>query len=239
MNTNLVYLEDTYNFELKAKFVTSGSDEKGSFIVLDSTIFYPQGGGQPSDIGVITSNIEKFEIHFVAFVEGIVKHYTNNNISNLVHGEEVNLSVDIETRKRNAKIHTAGHLLGSIVEKEIEGLIAVKGYHFPDGSYVEFNSSINSSDELKDRLNFLLKEKLSKAEDIETKIVSFDELVSICKHVPEYIPKDKPLRVVFIHGFEPVPCGGTHLKSLSEIKNIEIRKISSKKGQAKISYSCE
>jgi len=239
MNTHLEYLNDTYNFASSAKLVEIGTDEKGSFLILDKTIFYPQGGGQPSDIGIIISNYKEYEIHFVLFVEGQVRHYTKDDLTLLHIGDDLQLKVDSEKRLIYAKIHTAGHLLGSIVEQTLPGVIAVKGFHFPEGPYVEFNSTIESSDELKTKLNSLLRTKLEKSEKIETKLVSYEELVKMCNHVPEYLPKDKPLRVVIIPNLEPVPCGGTHLNSLSEISSIEIRKISSKKGQSKISYTCE
>ena len=53
MSTVLAYLEDTYKFTDKAHFEYVANDERGYYCVLDSTIFYPQGGGQPSDIGSI------------------------------------------------------------------------------------------------------------------------------------------------------------------------------------------
>ena len=57
--TKLLYLEDTYCFEGEGKFLGWGEDQKGKFLVFDQTIFYPQGGGQPSDTGTIKfSNFE-------------------------------------------------------------------------------------------------------------------------------------------------------------------------------------
>jgi Ser-tRNA(Ala) deacylase AlaX len=53
MQTLLSYFEDTYKFEDHASVVASNKDEFGYFLVLNQTIFYPQGGGQPSDQGLI------------------------------------------------------------------------------------------------------------------------------------------------------------------------------------------
>ncbi len=239
MNTQLDYLNDTYLFESKGKVVELNNDEKGKYLVLDRTIFYPQGGGQPSDTGIISSKNCTINVHFVAFVSGQVRHYYDNDCNQLDIDNEVMLSIDKDRRLQNAKIHTAGHLLGSVVEKELEGLIAVKGYHFPDGAYVEFNTSIASSEELKEKLNTILSNELKQSKNITAKLVNYDELVKLCSNIPTYLPKDKPLRVADIEGFEPVPCGGTHLKNLSEISKIEIRKISNKKKKGKISYLCE
>ena len=51
--TKLLYLDDTYKFESTGKILKFDNDSKGKFLILDQTIFYPQGGGQPSDSGQI------------------------------------------------------------------------------------------------------------------------------------------------------------------------------------------
>lgn len=51
--TSLIYLQDTYLYEYTTSLSHVGSDSRGSYIVCDETIFYPKGGGQPCDIGVI------------------------------------------------------------------------------------------------------------------------------------------------------------------------------------------
>ena len=54
--SNLKYLENTYLFECTSVIKQIENDEKGTYVVLDSTIFYPQGGGQPTDYGTITGD---------------------------------------------------------------------------------------------------------------------------------------------------------------------------------------
>ena len=72
---------------------------------------------------------------------------------------------------------------------------------------------------------------------VKTEIVSYDDLAARCPNIPSYLPKDKPLRIVTIDRFDPLPCGGTHVLSLSEIKGLTVTKVKSKKGRTKISYS--
>jgi Ser-tRNA(Ala) deacylase AlaX len=74
--TKLNYLEDTYLFESEATFVEIRENEKGKAIILDETIFYPQGGGQPADRGEITSGDSVFTVNDVRLAEdGIVWHF--------------------------------------------------------------------------------------------------------------------------------------------------------------------
>ncbi|HCR37548.1 MAG TPA: alanyl-tRNA editing protein, partial [Opitutae bacterium] len=70
MKTKLLYLEDTYCFAVHAHCVDSGVDERGPYLILDETLFYPQGGGQPADSGVISISGVELPVQFAGFVEG-------------------------------------------------------------------------------------------------------------------------------------------------------------------------
>lgn len=229
-STILDYLENTYLFKSNATLISISSDEKGLFAILDRTIFYPQGGGQPSDTGVFVIDGNNIDINFVRFFEGEVRHYGNfSNI--LLENKNVELIVNEERRKINAKAHTAGHLISNIVEKIDTSLIAIKGYHFTDGMYVEFKGNMpNDTTKFLSAINFLIKQNLSENKNIKTEfIVSKDGEYS-------NISQGKPLRLVTIDGYSPVPCGGTHVSNLSDIQSINALKIKNNKGFVKISY---
>jgi alanyl-tRNA synthetase len=68
MKTKQIYLEDTYKFETDSKILEIISLQNETAIISESTIFYPQGGGQPSDLGTITCNGKKISIHKVVWV---------------------------------------------------------------------------------------------------------------------------------------------------------------------------
>src|SRR6266576_3728188 len=84
MQTALTYFDDSYQFSNLAKILFCGADENGSYLTVDQTIFYPQGGGQPFDIGTIDVSGQTFPIHAVKWAgEEIgkesgkeVRHYT-------------------------------------------------------------------------------------------------------------------------------------------------------------------
>ncbi|MEH2221564.1 alanine--tRNA ligase-related protein [Nostoc sp.] len=241
MSTVLAYLEDTYKFTDNAHIEYVANDERGSYCVLDSTVFYPQGGGQPSDIGTIEAKGVQLPIGFVSFVDGDVRHYGDFSSVSLEKGEEVNLYVDEAHRMQNAKAHTAGHLMYTIIESLDKNLIAVKGYHFPDGSYVEFKGSpsFENTEIFIAEVNTKISQALNEATSVEVSLITPEKLAVRWSNIPNNLPPGKPLRVVTIDNFHPTPCGGTHLKSLNELKSVIVTKVKRQKGNLKISYKFE
>jgi len=237
-NTTLEYLDDTYAFKGMSKLLSEGRDEKGRYIVLDRTIFYPQGGGQPSDTGTIETKTTKIQVWFVGYSDGIVRHYTNDDAPlDLAENEEVQTSIDIRRRLDNARTHTAGHLISHVVESMYPGVLAVKGYHFPDGAHVEFmNPQRISIAEKLEEIEALVRNEINSGGSIEAQFASYDDAISLTPHLAAYIPTNKPSRIVTISSFSAQPCGGTHVANLSQLGNVSITRIKNKKDRTKISY---
>lgn len=240
-DTVLNYLANTYKFEDKGKLVRHGIDAKGVYLILNETIFYPQGGGQPADNGTIKfihdSNL-LFNVQFVGFVNGKVHHYIKEEekerLKDDLIGKECELKIDKERRLTNAKSHTSGHLIASIVEQLASELIAVKGYHFPDGPYVEFKGKLSSltSEQLIAKFEAIAKEKIESKTKVKAKEDDTDELLKQKQECDSefQLQPDKKARLVEIEG-------GTHLKNLDELKEVKIRKVQTPKGNTKIGYS--
>lgn len=220
--TELLFLSDTYKFESKASILSTGSDQKGNFVVLDKTIFYPQSGGQPSDTGLIQlDDSNSLTVTFVAFNSEIVNHYVKEETLDecALKGKSVTLKLDQERRLLNAKSHSAGHLMGDIVEKLAPELVGVKGFHFPEGPNVEFTGKLTSftSEELMQKVN-----EIMKADILEGKAVKAEGVKN---------------RIVSVGDYKGCPCGGTHLKNVNELKEVTVKKIKFKSGVTKISYT--
>ena len=238
MSTELVYLQEEALLELDAQIEASGRDDRGAYLVLNRTVMYPQGGGQPSDRGRIQTEGDEFSVTFVGFVEGIVRHYGSCDSAPSEVGAPVRMMVEPQRRLLNAQAHTAGHLVGNIVEDVRADLVAIKGYHFPDGPYVEFRG-VKPSDagELLAEANRRISAAIAADLPVEAKVYDLHSLVELCPHVPENLPAGKPLRAVRIGDYPPIPCGGTHLSSLSYLTSAVATKIKSRKGNCKVSYS--
>ena len=238
MSTELVYLEEQTLLELDAEIEARGGDARGTYLVLNRTVMHPQGGGQPADHGKIQADGGEFPVRFVGFVDGSVRHYGSFDGAPLAVGGPVRVAVDRQRRHVNAQAHTAGHLVANLIEDVRAELVAIKGHHFPHGAYVEFHGAKPSDAEsVLAEANRRIHAAIASDLPVEAAFYDYQSLVRLCPHVPANLPTDKPLRTVQIGDYPPVPCGGTHLPSLSTLATVVATKIKSRKGNSKVSYS--
>ncbi len=94
-------------------------------------MFYPQGGGQPSDEGRIKNDTFETDVIRIIQVGDEIQHYITSAITEVQIGSKVSCVLNQERRMINARYHTAGHLLGNIVEELYPNLKARKGHSFP------------------------------------------------------------------------------------------------------------
>jgi len=236
--TKLLYLEDFTILNAAAKVLEVREEEGRAVVILDETIFYPQGGGQPYDNGFISGQSGKFIVEEVRFVEGIVKHIGKFESGNIAAGEEVELIVDKERRELNSRIHSGGHVLDMAIYDLNLPWIPGKGYHFPQGPYVEYAGSLDGMDREKLKVDIENSSNKFIAENRQTKLVLMEKekMHEVCRNVPENLPEGKPARVV-MYGDFGVPCGGTHVSQLSEIKSMTVRKIKQEgSGTVRVAY---
>jgi len=232
--TATLYLNDSYLLQCPSTITSHGTDEKGSYVLLRETVFYPQGGGQPADFGTIKTPSNELAVTFVRQIEQEIRHYVAATIDlkGLID-TNVTCNVDQSRRLLNARYHTAGHLLGNIAEVIYPDLKAVKGHSFPGEAYVEFTGeSVPTLEDLTSKVALAITQNLS----TNTFEMLPDEFAAKYYTLPYPVPAHKAFRALQIGDLMPVPCGGTHLKSTAEIGKFSIRKISSKGGRLKISY---
>ncbi len=129
MNQKL-YLQDAYQFDFEGLIQELRKDEKGIFIILDQTAFYPQRGGQPSDHGVIRNDHLEAALIHVAQHGDQIRHYIGAIAAETVEAQKVYGVVDQKRRLTNARYHTAADLLSNIVETLNPQLKGVKGHSF-------------------------------------------------------------------------------------------------------------
>lgn len=222
-----------------AQVIEVGEENGRSIVVLDQTIFYPQGGGQPYDTGIISGGDKRFVVEEVRFVEGIVRHIGKFTGEASTVGDVVTCAVDVERRKLHTRLHSGGHLVDMGLKQLGISWEPGKGYHFPDGPYVEYAGSLAGVDveklkaDLEAACNQIVEQR------IETRVLFMpkEEMGSVCGFVPDYIPANKPARVV-MYGDFGIPCGGTHVKNLQDIGKMTIRKIKQSGENIRVSYSC-
>ncbi|CAN1281085.1 Alanyl-tRNA editing protein AlaX-L [Linum perenne] len=251
--TRLDYYDDMQRLDSKAKLLTFYKGDDGrETLILDATIFHPQGGGQPADTGFIaatdstnTTNF-KFTVQDVRSKDGIVYHYgvmdRDDSQKGIAEGTEVRLLVDEARRKLNSRLHSAGHLLDACLPNVGLGhLKPGKAYHFPDGPWVEYKGTVAQSElqTKQQEIEVEAKALISRGGRVIAAVLSYEEACEWCGgSLPEYIPKGSNPRVVKLGDGFGCPCGGTHVSDLSEIASLKVSQIRCKKGVTKVSYNC-
>src|SRR3989344_2593044 len=112
------YLLDCYKKEFDAQVTKV---KEGVFITLDQTYFYPIGGGQPYDTGIITSNGKAYKVIFVKKEEGEIIHEISD--LGIKEGDHIHGTIDWDRRYILMRYHTAAHILSEVISKATGALI--------------------------------------------------------------------------------------------------------------------
>ena len=221
--------EDAYLKEAPAKIIAL-SGENG--IILDKSIYYPTGGGQPGDTGSIVVNSDTFSVEETIKGEnGNIILLLADGLSSLNIGDPVTQFLNWDMRYAHMKVHTALHLLSVVIPLPVTGgaITALKGrldFNMPD--------AIENKDELTDKLNQLI---LADYEITESWISDeeLDANPGLVKTMSVKPPTGAGrVRLVRIGNedtqIDLQPCGGTHVKRTSEIGMMHLGKMQ-KKGQ--------
>lgn len=191
-----------------------GTDEGKPYVRVGETLFHPQGGGQKADRGTIGGA----SVIQVVHTDGDVNHYVDS-IADLRVGMSVEMTIDPEWRQINAKSHTAGHLIAAVGDTLVSGLKAIGGHHWQGESRVEFTGALTQSpDEFLANLSKAVKQAVK--DNLAVNVVG-DPFAS---------------RQIQIGSFPAVPCGGTHLDSLSLLSDLELTKVKVKGDKVRVSY---
>lgn len=226
MKTKKIYYEDAYKTELECKVLSIEPSGNLNNVILNQTIFYPEGGGQPSDRGII----EGTKVEYVRIINSEIIHQVKGE---LIVNEIVKAVLDWNYRYKYMKIHSAGHLLHDVLMTMVNNLKPVKASHGKKAS-IEYQGEIDVA--IKDKLEIEVNRIAQQGLTIITKELTYDELVSQCRFFPPHLPKDKPLRMIKIGDYPPMPDGGIHVKSTQEIGKIYIPNIVVQNGNTTIRY---
>ena len=233
MNTELLYMTDG---DL-ATYTTTVQEVQGKTgIILPATIFYPQGGGQPYDQGVIRGENGVFQVNEVRNVDGVVVHLGILE-GEMVAGDEVVCEIDTARRLLNTRVHSGAHLLDLAVHTVGLHWVPGKGYSFPDGPYVEYTGDFTALDlqATKNQIDAACAEVISQDLPVRIEFMNRVEMEKRLPFVPTYLPENRPARVVFM-GEYGIPCGGTHVHSLKEIGAVSVRKMKISGDVLRVSY---
>ena len=224
--TALLFRDDAYASSCQAH-VVEVTPEGG--VILDRTIFYAQGGGQPGDSGaILRANGERLEIRNTVYGSDrsqIVHQVGGSAASAFSAGEAVELQLDWAKRFKRMRVHTALHLLSVVLPYPVTGGAIGDG----DGR-LDFDIPDAGLDkaEITERLNALI----SKDAPVTDRWITDEELDAnpgLVKTMSVKPPRGSGrVRLVEIEGIDLQPCGGTHVRRTGEIGTVAITDIEKK-----------
>jgi misacylated tRNA(Ala) deacylase len=230
--TRTLFLEDSYLRECDAIVV---SVKDGKFVVLDQTVFYPKGGGQPCDTGKMLRGDEVYTVVYVGKFSGEVSHEVDH--PGLREGDNVHCVLDWERRYRLMRSHTAAHLFASLL---CTGTGALVTGNQLEQDKIRFDFSLEKFDPetLKryvDKANELFREDVPvKSYELpREEALKIPGVVKMAEAFPPDIPR---LRIVEIVGLDRQADGGTHVKNLREVGQIKVLKTENKGKQNRRVY---
>ena len=219
--TEILFRDDSYLKECEAGVLAVDADA----VILDRTIFYPMGGGQPGDSGRIEWDGGSVEVVDTRHGdEDIILHLVEPGSTLPAVGTAVTASLDWDRRYLHMRMHTALHLLGSVLQYGVTG------------------GNISAA---KSRLDFDMEDTVDKEQvtaDIQA-LVAANHAIS-CRWItdaeldaqPELVrtmsvqpPRNAgKVRLLEIEDVDLQPCGGTHLKSTGEVGQVRVGKVEKK-----------
>lgn len=203
-----------------------------SNIILDQTVFFPEGGRQPGDRGEIVGRKGLVKVEYTRMVDRKIKHQ-GEIIDGLTKGDEVIARIDWNWRYKYMKIHSAGHLVHDVLMILARGLEPLKGSHGKK-AFLEYSGSVDVS--LKDKLEEKVNEVIGQDLPIVTKEAVYEELEKECRFLPPNFPKNKKLRMIKIGDYPAMPDGGVHVESTREIGKILITNLTSEENKTTVKY---
>ena len=219
--TEDLFRHDSYLKECDAQVVAVEDDA----IVLDRTVFYPTGGGQPGDTGTIYWGGGSASVAEARYGEGgAIRHIVATGAAKPQPGDTVRAEIDWERRYRHMRMHTAMHLLGSVLQYGVTG-----GNISAEKSRLDFDMEDTVD---KEAVGQALTRLVEENHPIACRWITDEELEAqpeLVRTMSVQPPKGAgKVRLLEIEGVDLQPCGGTHLKSTGEVGQVRIGKVEKK-----------
>jgi misacylated tRNA(Ala) deacylase len=219
--TEQIYNIDAYKKEIKSTIIEIIED----YFVVDKTIFFPGGGGQPNDFGLIKSDKDSFEIIKVNWQNGKIAHFlSKSDLSKLRVGDEITCILDWERRYKLMRTHTSLHILCGVIWRDYQAAVTGGNMEPLKGRMdFEFPSlSAELTEEIETKINIEVKKDRQITVDLLPREEAF-KIPDLIRTKVNLLPDSlKTIRTININGLDLQADGGTHLSSTSKVGYIKI-----------------
>jgi misacylated tRNA(Ala) deacylase len=228
MSTEELFREDATLVECEARVVALA--EGG--VILDRTVFYPQGGGQAGDTGVLREASGASELAVIdtrkskEHAGGIVHLLAEGTVPPEA-GAAVHARIDTLRRRAHMRFHTATHLLCALIPHPVDGCSITAAYARLD---FHMNEPLD-----KEAINAGLARLVAGAHAVQHRWISEQELDAnpgLVRSMRVQPPRSEQglgrVRVLEIEGVDLQPCGGTHVANTRDVGAVMVTKIEKK-----------
>lgn len=218
--TRELFRDDAYLKSCSAVVTALGDN----VIRTDQTVCYPLGGGQPGDMGNMSWEGGSARIVDTRYVDGDIGHVLEEGSAAPAVGAEVRIEIDWDRRYRHMRMHTAMHLLGSVLKYGVTG-----GNISAEKSRLDFDMEDTVD---KEAVGVALTELVAADHAVSCRWITEDELDAnpdLVRTMSVQPPRGKgSIRLLEIDSVDLQPCGGTHVRSTSEVGAVRIGKVEKK-----------
>jgi len=223
--TEPLYYHDHYLKEFDATVTWTEQNKNETLAIFDKTSFYPDGGGQPGDQGMITtSSGETFQVSSVVKENNAILHHIKGSVS---VGEHIHGHIDWGRRYQLMKHHTGTHVVNGALQHvlgdhiwQAGSQLAVKNARF---DYTHYKSiSENELKEIEIQANKFINERIPVEKHVLDRNTA--EKTYGFRLYQGGVPPGNSIRVLYIPGVDVEACGGTHLNNIGEIEKIRLLK---------------
>lgn len=243
MAENRIYRTDPYRVSNTSKVI--GITDKNGFscIACEASVFFPEGGGQPSDTGTVSVDNCVFNV-IAAYDDGldsVVWHATDAPSGTFRIGDMVELTIDWDKRFCNMQRHCGEHMLSGTLHSLFGGVN--RGFHMGE-DYITIDIDMDGEMLTDDELD-LAERTLNEAiwADLPVSITYFDDYESsLVMPVRKKVPHEGKVSVVTVGDlpdpYDCIACCGTHPSSSGQVGLVAIYKHEPNKGMNRIYFDC-
>ena len=226
MATERLYFIDPYLTGFSARVLERREEVGRAGVALDRSAFYPEGGGQPSDHGML-NEVRVLDVQ--SDESGTVWHWLDGRLEDdLVQGQ-----VDWPRRFDHMQQHHGQHLLSAAFE-ELHSRRTVAFHLGAQYSTIDLNGEVEDAEILaaESRTNEVIWED----RPVLARFVSREELATLPLRKPPTV--DGPIRVVSVESFDHSACGGTHPRSTGAVGLLHVRRREKRGNGTRIEFVC-
>ncbi len=218
-------------------FTAIATSVSENHIEMDRTFYYPVGGGQPADKGIISTDMFQCIVNDITKKSTVI-HHIENTEGTLKPGDHITCKIDSDWRNKLSTMHTAQHLISALANEEwgADTVGNQIGYEKTRIDLQFENRDLFDADYLQQLVNDTIESNLSVTMDFRPSVDLLDDPL-VRANMKRMPPNIDIWRTISIGDLDVCPCAGTHVPMTKMIPPVTITRVKSKgAGRLRVEY---